>query len=536
MMSDSRRAHAEAGPNEVDLDLVSRMVDIAGDLSAHEVLRRLVTTAAETIPCDGAVAFPASDAALSCRAEWRLGRRELTVEWTRGTRPRRVVDIVATQRSRRWRELRRAKRWIGVPVLVEDQVYAVLAVWGSGYLADVQAAEARLEKLASIGGVAAEHAELTLRAERQEQWLRAAAAVTTSILADPVPGAAYRLIADTLRDLCRADQAWVLLDEGDDETLEVGVLAGDPIDVTKAYRRHDTLTDLVLRTGEPLLLPELHDAEDQRVRRIVDSDPERFAVARAVIATPLATTRGVRGVVVVVFGPGNPSTPGPEELALSQQLAAQASVALELASARHDHERLQLLDDQERIRRDLIDHVTRRLTASRHDLAATAELAADPTLGDAIVTALAEVDTTIDDLRRSIFGAWTAGGGSLQEEVGAVVEQAVTALGFRPEVAVLGDLDSLRGPVAADVVAVVREALSNVVRHAGASEVTVRIEVEDEVTIDVSDDGRGLPGGKTRSSGLDNMAQRARAHGGRFEAGTGARGGTRLRWSVPAGA
>ena len=82
------------------------------------------------------------------------------------------------------------------------------------------------------------------------------------------------------------------------------------------------------------------------------------------------------------------------------------------------------------------------------------------------------------------------------------------------------------------LVATLREALANAGRHSGASQVNVRLEVGRAVTLEVTDDGRGIPADVTES-GLRNLRDRAESLGGEFEAVSGQPTGTRLRWSVP---
>jgi signal transduction histidine kinase len=103
--------------------------------------------------------------------------------------------------------------------------------------------------------------------------------------------------------------------------------------------------------------------------------------------------------------------------------------------------------------------------------------------------------------------------------------------GVRPDVRVRGDVEDLPRALVPDVVAVVRELVTNVVKHARATRVTVTVTVDGEIRVMVTDDGIGLPSVTVRS-GLTNLADRAERHGGRMTSSSGPRG-TEIRWVVP---
>ena len=103
--------------------------------------------------------------------------------------------------------------------------------------------------------------------------------------------------------------------------------------------------------------------------------------------------------------------------------------------------------------------------------------------------------------------------------------------GLRPDLRVHGEVDDLPGRLVPDVVATVRELVTNVVRHARADRVTVAVTVTDALRVTVTDDGCGLPQITVRS-GLANLADRAERHGGRLTA-SGGPSGTEVEWTVP---
>ena len=202
---------------------------------------------------------------------------------------------------------------------------------------------------------------------------------------------------------------------------------------------------------------------------------------------------------------------------------------------------LAVLEDRERIARDLHDVVIQRLFATGLQLQSTARLARAPELGERITNAVDELDTTIRDIRSAIFELRGPVAATLRADIRATVDAAAASLGFRPELVLDGPVDSaVPDEIRPDVVAVLREALSNVVRHARASKVSVRVRVGDgRLRLTVVDDGRGRAASLDERSGLLNMRQRAIRHRGTLEvADTPAApgqpdGGITLNWTVP---
>jgi signal transduction histidine kinase len=224
--------------------------------------------------------------------------------------------------------------------------------------------------------------------------------------------------------------------------------------------------------------------------------------------------------------------------------AAQGAVALELAEGRANAERVALLRDRERIARDLHDLAIQRLYASGLSLQRVARTApAD--VAEQLTTTVDDLDETISLVRTTIYrlqpgdrpGGVDGRRVGLRSRVITEVDATVVSLGFAPRLRFEGAVDTLVTPEIADhVIAVLREALSNVARHASASRAGVLLAVGDDVVLTVADDGVGIRSVATHS-GLRNLARRAHELGGSFEvgpAGTEAeRTGTRLVWQVP---
>jgi signal transduction histidine kinase len=216
--------------------------------------------------------------------------------------------------------------------------------------------------------------------------------------------------------------------------------------------------------------------------------------------------------------------------------AAQASVAIELAEARSEQNRAAMLDERDRIAADLHDHVIQRLFATGLGLQSVAGLIGPGRVADRISQAIIDLDDTISQIRTTIFQLHRATGAvasGLRGQVLDVLADVTPALGFSPETRFTGPVQTtVPDDIGEDLLAVLREALSNIARHAHASSAAVEISVHDTLTLRVTDDGIGIPA-TTRRSGLANMAARAERHGGALHTTRGDRAGTTLSWTVP---
>jgi PAS domain S-box-containing protein len=197
-----------------------------------------------------------------------------------------------------------------------------------------------------------------------------------------------------------------------------------------------------------------------------------------------------------------------------------------------------IAEDRERIARDLHDTVIQELFALGMTLQSTVATVPDPSLAERLDGAVAALDSVIHSIRSLIFDIShtnKATDGSLRTKVVEVAAGFTPSLGFEPTVIFRGPIDTAVPLSHRDhIVAVVREGLANVARHADASSGAVSVVVSDtDVTVRVQDDGRGMPPDHTRRSGLDNLATRAVDASGRFDIEGDPSGGTTLRWTAP---
>jgi PAS domain S-box-containing protein len=253
------------------------------------------------------------------------------------------------------------------------------------------------------------------------------------------------------------------------------------------------------------------------------------------LGVPVITGGRSSGALIFIRYPGSAAFSLPDRL-FAESLAAQAALAFELDRARRDRKEMILVSDRERIGRDLHDHVIQRLFAAAMGLQRSLAFSDTPAARERVAETVDLLDETIREIRNTIFSlSRTAfGEGLLRSQVIEVVQQSEGALGFRPTVRFEGPVDAgVPEALLPDVLAVVREALSNVARHAKASAAELKIVLAGEfAVVEVSDNGIGIVA-PTRSSGLANLEERARLRGGAFVVSTLEEGGTRLEWRVP---
>ncbi|HET9442512.1 MAG TPA: GAF domain-containing protein [Acidimicrobiales bacterium] len=224
---------------------------------------------------------------------------------------------------------------------------------------------------------------------------------------------------------------------------------------------------------------------------------------------------------------------------LVTSLAAAAAVAIDNARLHERQQELSLLADRERIGRDLHDSVVQRLFATGLAMQGTARLADSPEVAKRLHQHVDDLDGTIRQIRSAIFELDTARipGPSLRREILDLTAGSARFLGFAPAVHLEGAIDaSVPDRAAAHVLAVLREALSNVARHAAATSVDVAVRAGSDLWVEVVDDGVGRADGAEAGDGLRNMARRAEELGGRVQVGPAGDRGTAVRWVVPLGA
>lgn len=421
--------------------------------------------------------------------------------------------------------------FLGVPVRVRDAVYGNLymteKVGGGEFTADD---ETVLQALAAAAGVAVENADLFEQGQLRQQWLEASSEIRTELLAGATEQDALRLVARRALELTRSKAAVIVLNAQSGDGHDVAVAAGTATaELVEHVDRGARLLHEVMQSQVPVLSAVSGDLLD---------DGGRLHYGPTV-AVPLQSPKGVTGVLVALRS--DESEPyQPAEIPLLASFADQAMLAMELGEMQRAQRQLDVFADRDRIARDLHDLVIQRLFATGLKLQSTFDLSAKAQVRERIQQAVHELDDTVREIRTAIFDLHTSGTDvqGLRRRLLDVVADVTAGSDLPHSVQSTGPIDiGVPAETATHVLAVVREAASNTVRHAAATRLDVRVAVDGDLLVQVVDDGVGLESGdglpKRSRNGLRNIAERARECGGTFDARTGPAGGTVLTWRVP---
>ncbi len=416
---------------------------------------------------------------------------------------------------------------LGVPVRVRDEAFGTL------YLADKTNAqpfsdddEVLVQALAAAAGIAVANARLYEQAKARQSWIEATRDIATELLSGTEPATVFRLVAEEALKLTAADAALVAIpvDENMPPADAVELLVIETVGSAVASAIGRTIPVAGTSLGEVFA-----KSAPQRLDRI---DLGGMEVGPALVL-PLRASGTVAGVVVVVHDGGAGSFTD-ELLEMMAAFADQAALAWQLATSQRRMRELDVVTERDRIARDLHDHVTQRLFAVGLALQAAAPLARVPEVRQRLSEAVDDLQSVIQEIRTTIYDLHGAPQGisRLRQRIDEAIARFAGSE-LRTTVQFVGPLSVVDGTLADHAEAVVREALSNAVRHAKATTVTVRVTVDDDLCIEVSDNGRGMPEEFT-GGGLADLRKRAAQAGGQFtvERAPDA-GGTLLRWSAP---
>jgi PAS domain S-box-containing protein len=365
---------------------------------------------------------------------------------------------------------------------------------------------------------------------RDQARLNAVNDISQALLAGETASSLWTMTARHARRLGRATWSCVVVESDDPGTFVIA--AGDGVGIEPliglGYPGRGTFAEPVLAGATRMVLADL------------DHDPRATDMARAIgvgpaAAVAVAETNRRFGTLLVGRRRGDPAF-APADVAAIEAFAVSAAVALALGEARADLERLGIVEEHDRIARDLHDTVIQRLFATGMSLAAVQGITAEPVAGR-IGQAVEELDDTIREIRSTIFDLQQSprASGGLRGQVRALVSDASTRLGFTPRLAFDGPVDTMvPAAVTSHLLPVVREALSNVVRHAKAGTVDVVLSLVDgDLVLTIGDDGIGPAVEPEAGNGLRNMAARAQQLDGRFTLGRRDPRGTIVEWRVP---
>jgi signal transduction histidine kinase len=379
--------------------------------------------------------------------------------------------------------------FLGVPIHVEGTVFGnlYLTEHSVGPFDDID--ESIIAALAAMAGTAIANSRLYEQSQEDRRWLTASEQLTQNLLSGAIGADELPAIVDVVRQLSQAPHVVIVNadHESTDARSELTRLAGDS------------------GTGPVLVVP-MEGSADRR-------------------SCELGIARGPHG---------HPFTDAERETIT--RFARSVAIARELAGARIDEQRMALADERDRIARDLHDHVIQSLFAVGLTLQSVVGDPSTPT-GSRIAGQVDAIDSTIRQIRQAIYRLSTPASASvhsLRARINTLMRETLEGEELDSRLEFSGPVDTLVNTELGDeVAAVLREALSNCVRHAQAGLVEASVAVRGaEVVVTVRDDGVGMPD-TDRRSGLANLAARARERGGEFNTENVSPHGTLVRWSVP---
>jgi signal transduction histidine kinase len=541
-------AAEHAGPRSLR-QLLDAVLTIGSDLDLHSVLRRIVEAGVELVGARYGALGVLDESRTRLSDFITVGMDDATVRAI-GDLPKGLGllgALITDAKPLRAADLRehvdsagfpanhpRMTSFLGVPVRVRSEVF------GNLYLTDKRDGEVFTDideelalGLAAAAGVAIDNARLFGQVRQREAALAAVHDVATVLMAGMEEHESRQLVAHHARGLVAADLATVAMPLPDGRSLELDVVDGDLASglVGRRFARAGSISGEILDGGGAIVVDDLaldHRSEQPQVTA-GDLGPAIFVGLFANGAT-FGTLAAIRARGAAPFTK--------VDVELLSSFAAQASIALEVEQGRRAGHRLGRLEDQERIARDLHDTVIQRLFATGLALQGAGRLVTDREARRRIDQAVDELDATVRQIRTVIFDVERGSVASLglRSDVVDLAREAGRSLGFEPRVAFDGPVDTLVPPhVAAELLATLREALSNVARHAEAQRVEVEVAVEGGLVLTVRDDGRGFDGtgAAPGSLGVANMRARAEHLGGDLLVTGGPGKGTELVWRVP---
>jgi signal transduction histidine kinase len=428
-----------------------------------------------------------------------------------------------------------ARALLGVPLVLRGRIAGGLFLTDpldrEGFLdSDERTATALATAVAAV----IEKSQTAVESKRRDRWLSGAASLTRELVST-LPSNPLQLIVERVREIADADVVSIVQPADDTDAFVVRASAG----AGEGERDWigETLPDELSRSAARAAAGEPRNLQRVGESGLLDAESARSFGLESAILVPLAGPGRRGGLLTIGRRPGRPAFAA-AELSVATMFAAQVALALELAANQARREESALGAERDRIARDLHDHVIQRLFAIGLALqGAGAELAGPA--AEQLRTSLDELDESIKEIRSVIYrltGPLVSSETSLRARATRLLDEVEPLLGLRPSIELNGAVDfGISEDVVHDCIAVLREALTNVARHARASAASVVISVDREsIVVEVRDNGHGL-GRSTRRSGLANMRARAERRGGSLTVDSSRASGTRVVWRIPTG-
>ncbi|MGZ4521062.1 MAG: GAF domain-containing protein [Mycobacteriaceae bacterium] len=432
--------------------------------------------------------------------------------------------------------------FLGVPVRVRDEVFGNLYLTEKKYSETfTEDDEVVLQALAAAAGIAIENAHLYEQARLRQQLLGATSEVTTELLAGTDPTDVLTLIASRALELTESDVTMLVLpnsgglDVDGDDTAEVSELT---VTVCAGVRA-DRLTGLRLDADSTVPGAVYRDRTPRSVPGLMLRHPLTGEHPLGpTLVVPLRAGERTAGVLIAAREVGATAFDS-AQLAVVASFADQAALALALSVQQRTARELDVFADRDRIARDLHDHVIQRLFAVGLALQSTHRRAKSPEVQQRLGESIDQMQEIVREIRTAIFdlhgGADRQPVARLRHRLHDAVAELTNDAPVRTTVSMAGMLDTVPSQLGEHAEAVVREAVSNAVRHSGAENLMITVAVHgEELRISVGDDGIGIPA-EARQSGLRNLRDRADGAGGTFAVTQRVGGGTQLDWAARLG-
>jgi signal transduction histidine kinase len=424
--------------------------------------------------------------------------------------------------------------FLGAPVKAMGKVF------GNIYLTEKRSARAFSEEdekslvvLATQAGVAIANATLYAQTHQRERWLDALRAITSDILSGSDADSVLAAIAEHARDLAGADSASILTTSSTPGQLVVAAAVGAHAGQVRGQSvpASRSISGEVMESGQPLVT-EAAAAHGHAYQPII-----RLGRVGPAIFVPLRVRGRATGTLMVANLKGGRQF-NEETIRLVETFADQASVAIAYARAQTDVRRLELMEDRERIAKELHDGIIQSLFAVGMKLQSTALMSTSPETAARVESAVGELDRVIRDLRNYIFGLRPGilADRQLNQALEAMGEEVGSTLQIPIAVEVDGAVSAALSSRSHEIVQLTREALSNVTRHSQTKRATVRLTRRgSNAILTIEDEGIGFdPRRASSGSGLRNMRERAAAIGGTLRITSASGKGARLRFTFPA--